>query len=104
METPNEMRTKIVGKATGDADFRAWLLRDPKAAIGAEPGVNIPKAMTIEVHEEAAATTHPVLPPASRLSDGDLQAVTAGAEARNAIFGQEVPAGATASVCGWMGM
>ena len=27
METPKEMRMKIVGKATEDADFRARLLR-----------------------------------------------------------------------------
>ena len=90
METPNEMRTKIMGKAAVDADFRARLLRDPKAAIGAELGVNIPKTMTIEVHEEAAATAHLVLPPASRLRDRDLQAVAAGANVRHTIFGQEV--------------
>lgn len=38
LSTPNEMRTKIAGKATADAEFRARLLSDPKAAIGAEPG------------------------------------------------------------------
>ena len=46
--------------------------------------------MTIEVHEEAAATAHLVLPPASRLRDRDLQAVAAGANVRHTIFGQEV--------------
>ena len=73
METPNEMRTKIVGKATGDADFRARLLRDPKAAIGAELGVGIPNAMTIEVHEEDASTAHIVLPPRDRLDEDALR-------------------------------
>ena len=73
METPNEMRTKIVGKATGDADFRARLLRDPKAAIGAELGVGIPSSMTIEVHEEDASTAHLVLPPKDRLDEDALR-------------------------------
>ena len=90
MDTPNEMRTKIVGKATEDADFRARLLRDPKGAIGEELGVTIPAALSIEVHEEAPDTAHLVLPPDSRLNEGDLHAVAGGAEARHTIFGQEV--------------
>ena len=78
MQTPNEMRTKIVGKATGDEDFRARLLRDPKAAIGAELGVAIPNAMTIEVHEEDASTAHIVLPPRDRLDEDALRGVQGG--------------------------
>ena len=78
METPNEMRMKIVGKATGDADFRARLLGDPKGAIEQELGVTIPASMSIEVHEERGTTAHLVLPPASKLSEDDLQAVAGG--------------------------
>ena len=79
METPNEMRTKILGKASEDADFRARLLSDPKGAIEQELGVAIPASLSIEVHEDSDATEHLVLPPDSRLSEGDLQAVTGGA-------------------------
>ena len=50
METPNEMRAKIVGKAAEDAEFRARLLGDPKGAIGQELGVTIPSSLSIEVH------------------------------------------------------
>ena len=78
METLSEMRMRIVGKATGDTDFRARLLSDPKAAIGQELGVDIPAAMSIEVHEENDMTAHLVLPPSSKLSEGDLQAVAGG--------------------------
>ena len=56
METPNEMRMKVVGKATEDADFRARLLSDPKGAIGQELGVTIPASLSVEVHEESGAT------------------------------------------------
>ena len=64
METPNEMRSKIVGKANEDADFRARLLSDPKEALEQELGV----------------TMHLVLPPDSRLSEGDLRAVAGGGD------------------------
>ena len=78
METPKEMRAKIVGKARENADFRARLLSDPKAAIGQELGVAIPASMSIEVHEEGGETAHLVLPPDSRLSEGDLAQVAGG--------------------------
>ncbi len=88
METPNEMRMKIVGKATGDADFRTRLLSDPEGAIGQELGVTIPASLSIKVHEEGDATAHLVLPPDSRLSEDDLQAVAGGGQSR--LFGQNV--------------
>ena len=78
METPKEMRMKIVGKATEDADFRARLLSDPKEAIGQELGVSIPASMSVEVHEDDGATAHLVLPPDSRLSEVDLQMAAGG--------------------------
>ena len=78
METPKEMRTKIVGKALANEGFRARLLDDPKGAIGQELGITLPASLSIEVHEEDGRTGHLVLPPASRLSEGDLQAVSGG--------------------------
>ena len=78
MQSPDEMRTQIVGKAAGDAEFRTRLLRDPKAAIEQELGVAIPASMSVEVHEEGGTTAHLVLPPASKLSEDDLRAVTGG--------------------------
>ena len=88
MDTPNEMRMKIVGKAAEDADFRTRLLSDPKGAIGQELGVTMPASLSIEIHEESDATAHLVLPPDSKLSEGDLQAVSGGGQSR--FFGQNV--------------
>ena len=82
METSQEMRMKIVGKAAEDADFRARLIGDPKAAIGQELNVTVPASLSVEVHEEDGTTAHLVLPPASKLSEGDLQAVTGGRDDR----------------------
>ena len=78
MQSPNEMRTKIVGKAAQDAAFRVRLLSDPKGAIEHELGVTIPASLSVEVHEESDATAHLVLPPGSKLSEGDLRAVAGG--------------------------
>ena len=78
MQSPNEMRAALVDKATEDRKFRARLLSDPKGAIRQELGVSIPASMSIEVHEEGGMTAHLVLPPNSRLNEGDLQAVAGG--------------------------
>ena len=78
METPDQMRAKIADKAATDADFRARLVSDPKAAIGAELGATLPAGLTVKVHEEDAATAHLVLPPDSKLGESELQAVAGG--------------------------
>ena len=77
MESPNEMRLKIVGRATEDPDFRARLLSDPKGTIGQELNVTIPASLSIEVHEEREGLVHLILPPRGKLSEGDLQEVAA---------------------------
>ena len=78
METPTEMRTKIVGKATHDTDFRDRLLNDPKGSVEDELNVSIPASMSIKVHEDSATTAHLVLPPDSKLTSRDLMAAAAG--------------------------
>ena len=82
MESVKEMRGKIVGKATEDADFRAWLLSDPKGAVEQELGVTLPASLSIEVHEQSAEVVHLVLAPDSKLNEGDLQAVAGGRDDR----------------------
>ena len=79
MATAREMQARVVSKATEDADFRARLLSDPKGAIEQELGVTIPASLSVEVHEENGAAAHLVLPPDSKLSESDLQAVAGGA-------------------------
>ena len=78
METANEMKAKIVGKANQDKEFRALLLERPKDAIQQELGVTIPASMSVEVHEDNAMTAHLVLPSGSRLSEPEMEAVAGG--------------------------
>ena len=92
METPNEMRMKILGRASEDTDFRAKLLSDPKGAVEEELGVSIPASMSVEVHEEDGTTAHLVLPPDSKLGEDDLQAA-AGGVADITLGGLATPSG-----------
>ena len=78
METSNELREKITDKATHDEDFRARLLSDPKGAVEGELSISIPASMSIKVHEDSATVAHLVLPPSSRLDEGDLQKAAGG--------------------------
>ena len=78
--TIGELRQHLVEKATGDEAFRAWLLSDPKAAIQDELDLAVPAGFTIKVYEDAADTSHLVLPPVSRLEEADLEHVAGGDE------------------------
>ena len=76
-KTADELRGRPVEKATANEAFRARSLSDPKGAIEEESGLAVPASLSLEVHKESAATTHPILPPDSKLSESDLQAVRA---------------------------
>ena len=78
METANEMREKVIGKAGQDADFRARLVSDPKGAIEETLGVTIPRSLSVQVHEESGTTAHLVLPPGGSLSEEELSAISGG--------------------------
>ncbi len=78
METPQGMRTRVIEKAAEDTEFRARLVEDPKSAVERELDISIPAGMAVQVHEESADTVHLVLPPNSKLSQADMQAIHAG--------------------------
>jgi len=62
-----------------DPDFRAQLKSDPRSALSAELGVEIPEEVTVHVHEETVSEVHLVLPPANEdLSDAELEMVSGG--------------------------
>ncbi len=84
--TAGELREHLVEKATADAEFRARLLSDPKAAIEQELGIAIPASLSIEVHEEDSATAHLILPPTAKLNEGDLQTAAGGRSFLESLF------------------
>ena len=43
MQTAQDMRTRIIDKATADADYRAMLVENPRAAVADELGVCHPQ-------------------------------------------------------------
>ena len=77
--TQGELQARIIRLAGEDDVFRAQLLSDPKAAIQEVTGAVIPHAIKVEVHQESATTFHLVLPPDSRLTEGEMAQVFGGA-------------------------
>ena len=76
--TQAELIGKIVAKAQAESKFRAQLVADPKAAIEGLSGLEIPAAITIQVHEDSATSFHLVLPPSGKLTEDELATVFAG--------------------------
>ena len=79
MTTATEMRERILSKAAEDGEFRARLIADPKAAISAEIGTDIPDVFNVAVYEDSATTFNLVLPPSPTLTEAELETVTGGA-------------------------
>ena len=59
-----QAEAKVIEKATADAEFRARLLANPKAAVG-ELGIGLPEQLDLRIVEEDATTIYLVLPPTS---------------------------------------
>lgn len=82
--TRKEFESRLIQRACEDAAFKKMLVKDAKAAIKQEFGENIPKDMTISIHEEEANTYHFVIPwnpfraRDDELSDDDLEFIAGG--------------------------
>jgi hypothetical protein len=75
------LKDQLIERAQADAAFRAELVADPKAAIHAAFGVELPVGM--QVVEEAPDEVVLVLPAAERgaeVSDAELAGVAGGVE------------------------
>lgn len=78
--TRAEVDALVRDRLAADPEFRARLMADPRAALSELVGMDIPDAVSIEVHEESLTAIHLVVPPAfgEELSDDDLEAVAGG--------------------------
>ena len=76
--TVGAMRERLIEKATADETFRAQLLADPQGAVRDELGMQVPDGFTIKVHEEAADTSHLVLPPPAQLGEAEMEQAAGG--------------------------
>ena len=78
MTTGTELKSQILSRAAEDSEFRARLIADPKEAISAEIGADIPDGFGVAVHEDSATTAHLVLPPSPVLTEADLAMAAGG--------------------------
>lgn len=79
----SNLESQVLQSAAQDPRFRQELLQNPRQALSARLGVNIPETIQFEVLEETPTTFYLVLPPAhaapgQELSDADLGAVAGG--------------------------
>ncbi len=77
IQTGEDLRRQLTDKAIADSGFRERLLADPKDAINAELGVELPDDVNVEVHESSASTLHLALP-VSEVSEEQLEQIAAG--------------------------
>ena len=73
---------KIIKKAWADPAFKQRLIADPKPAISAVSGVEMPQSLKIRILEDKPGLKNlilPVNPKSEELSDADLEAVAGGA-------------------------
>jgi hypothetical protein len=80
MLSRGEAEQRIRERAEADPAFRAALLENPRKALEAELGVQIPDNVSVRVHEESLSEVHLVLPASQEdLSDAELELVAGGA-------------------------
>jgi hypothetical protein len=65
----------IAKELESDPGFRSALLSDPRGALTALTGTEIPETVRITVHEESPADIHLVIAAQSALADSDLELV-----------------------------
>ena len=76
--TWEELQAQIIAQALEDEGFRTGVMDDPKAAIAAKFGVNLPAELDIQVHEDTATTAHLVLPATGKLDEAALSFASGG--------------------------
>ena len=80
-DTPDldDLSARVAARAVADPAFRAYVITDPRAAISSVLGVVIPEGVDITVHESTPTHVHLSLPPYLPSPDGDLGAISGGA-------------------------
>ncbi|MEN6349701.1 MAG: NHLP leader peptide family RiPP precursor [Syntrophomonas sp.] len=79
--TRKEIEDELIKRCWEDDDFKNKLMADSKAVVESLMGDKLPPGFSITVHEESQNQIHiviPVKPDFRKLSDDDLEKITAG--------------------------
>ncbi len=79
--TRAELDDLIRARIAEDPGYRDTLLADPRAAVSALVGIDLPDIVTVTVHEESLTSIHlvvPASPAPGELSDDDLELAAGG--------------------------
>ena len=66
LQQRHELELRIVSKAWEDDAFKEKLLKDPKAILARELGVELPKELTVKVRQESPTTAYLRIPSAPK--------------------------------------
>jgi hypothetical protein len=104
-ETDGEAIATLIAKSRKDVEFKRSLLSDPKTALAAAVGTELPTALEVEILEEDANTLVlllPMKPDTSdvELSDEELEGVAGGTASILAAIGKAVMPNAGAILLG----
>ncbi len=58
----NGIQVAIIGKIWNDAEYRSWILKDPRAALASETGLSFPPPLKVEALEDTPELIHLVIP------------------------------------------
>jgi hypothetical protein len=84
-----ELEARLVARAWQEEGFKQQLLTDPRAAIAAETGGNVPEGIEVRVVEETPTVRYLVLPlNTTQLSDEQLDRTAGGNSAQLTDGGQ----------------
>lgn len=80
LQSAQDMQARLQAKALADPDFRGQLVRDPRATIRSELGMEVPDGVEIQVHEASLSTLHVVVPSDlnDELDEEQLEGISAG--------------------------
>lgn len=78
MKTAEAVRRNLTERASLDPEFRTRVLADAKAVVREEFGIELPEGVSIQVHECDSNTYHLALPSAAKLTEEQLEQVSAG--------------------------
>lgn len=89
--TRGEIQDQFTKLSKSDSNYRAKLLKDPKAVLEAQMGTRLSANVTVEAVEETPNTMYVVVPYVGKtggeLSDGALRSVSGGISAPHVVGG-----------------
>ncbi len=92
VRTRAEVEEILARRIAEDRGFRARLLADPRAVLGAVLGITVPEIVTVTIHTESLTDVHLTIPAdVDQLSEADLELAAGGLDWGDSTFSGRNP-------------